>query len=169
MKLLLLIRHAKSSWKDTRLDDHDRTLNKRGEHDAPFMATVLKKKHITTDLIISSTAIRALLTAKIFAKELGYKKDHIIQDKGLYLAELEELIEIVKQLPDKNSVVCLFGHNPGITSFTNFLCNAGIDNVPTCGICAISFPFDSWQEVASGNGKLDFFEFPKLYFKDAED
>lgn len=101
MKLLLLIRHAKSSWKDTRLDDHDRTLNKRGEHDAPFMATVLKKKHITTDLIITSTATRALLTAKIFAKELGYKKDHIIQDKGLYLAELEELIEIVKQLPDK--------------------------------------------------------------------
>lgn len=169
MKQLILIRHAKSSWKDTRLDDHDRTLNKRGEHDAPFMAEILRKKKTRTDLLISSTAVRALLTAKIFAKELGYKKDQILQEKELYLAEPEELIEIVKQLPDEKEVVCLFGHNPGITTLANFLCNAGIANIPTCGICAISFPLQSWQEVTAGSGQLDYFEFPKLYFKDAED
>lgn len=169
MKHLILVRHAKSSWKDANLDDHDRTLNKRGERDAPFMAKVLKKKSKRPDLLISSTAVRALETARIFAGVLGFKKAEIRQEKDLYLAELSDLTQIVSLLPDDKAVICLFGHNPGITFLVNYLCNAGIDNVPTCGICSMIFPEEKWQQVVAGCGKLEFFEFPKMYFKEAED
>ena len=72
MKKLFLIRHAKSSWEDLRLDDFDRPLNKRGEKDAPFMAELLKEKNIIPDLIISSPSLRTKLTAEIIAEKIGF-------------------------------------------------------------------------------------------------
>ncbi len=74
MKKLYLIRHAKSSWDYPGLNDHERPLNKRGERDAPFMAKILKEKKVKPDLILSSTAVRALEFAKKIADELDYKK-----------------------------------------------------------------------------------------------
>ena len=59
MKLLSLLRHAKSSWKDTSLVDHDRPLAKRGERNAPRMGRLLKDEKLVPDLIVSSTARRA--------------------------------------------------------------------------------------------------------------
>lgn len=169
MKQLIVIRHAKSSWKDARLDDHDRTLNKRGERDAPFMATEFKKLKLEPVYLISSTATRALETAKYFATALGYKKRDIVRDNRLYLASPEELLDVVRQLPDEKNTVLLFGHNPGITSFVNDLTAAGIQNVPTCGMCAISFTVSQWSEVRAGTGELIFFQYPKLFFNDSED
>jgi len=69
MKTLLLLRHAKSSWEDTKLDDHNRPLNERGKKDAPVMGDYLKNKNLTPDLIISSTAKRAKDTSKLVAKQ----------------------------------------------------------------------------------------------------
>ncbi|MBK9730157.1 MAG: histidine phosphatase family protein [Chitinophagaceae bacterium] len=169
MKNLILVRHAKSSWKDTLLNDHDRTLNKRGERDAPFMAKVLKKRKVTPDLIVTSTATRALSTAKIFAAELEYKKQLIEQSKHLYLADLDALMEFVTLLPDEKSTVAIFGHNPGITWLVNFFSVTVIENMPTCGICSLRFSVNNWKEVSAKEGQLLFFEFPKLYFKDSDD
>jgi phosphohistidine phosphatase len=58
MKTLLIMRHAKSSWKDPDLSDHDRPLNKRGKHDAPRMGKLLKDEDLVPALIISSTAAK---------------------------------------------------------------------------------------------------------------
>ena len=80
MKTLSIIRHAKSSWKDLGVPDHERPLNKRGRHDAPLMGKLLRDQNITPDLIISSTAIRAETTAKLVAKACKYKGE-IIFDK----------------------------------------------------------------------------------------
>ena len=74
MKKLYIIRHAKSSWKDTALDDFKRPLSKRGRKDAPFMAKKLKQKGVMPDVIISSPATRAKTTAELIAKELNFKK-----------------------------------------------------------------------------------------------
>ncbi|MEP7127308.1 MAG: histidine phosphatase family protein [Chitinophagales bacterium] len=169
MKNLILVRHAKSSWKDALLDDHDRTLNKRGERDAPFMAKVLKKRNVKPDLIVTSTATRALSTAKIFAAELEYKKQLIVQSRDLYLANLEALIEFVKLLPDEKNTVALFGHNPGITLLANYCSPTAIDNLPTCCISSFSFSSNSWKEMDAKEGQLVFFEYPKMYFKDSDD
>ena len=169
MKKLILVRHAKSSWKDASLDDHDRPLNKRGERDAPHMGKVVKDKKVKPDLIVSSTALRAYSTAKEFAKKLDYPKSDILRMKELYLAELDGLTEIVKNLDDKDETVFLFGHNPGITWLANYLSGESVENVPTSGVFAMQFDIESWKEVAAGNGALSFFLYPKMYFKDAED
>src|SRR5689334_3964823 len=123
MKHLILVRHAKSSWKDSGIDDHDRPLGKRGEHDAPFMAKIFRDKKMNVDLIASSTALRALDTAREFAKKLEYKKEKILHASELYLAEAEDLFDYVKALDDDYKTVMLFGHNPGITRFANHLTN----------------------------------------------
>src|SRR5438067_1115936 len=137
MKKLILVRHAKSSWKDTKMDDRDRTLNKRGERDAPHMATVVKKRKINADLMAASTAVRAIATAKEFAKKLDYPKDKILREDALYLAETDDLLKYVKNISEDKETVFLFGHNPGITALANYLTGGDIDNIPTCGICAI--------------------------------
>lgn len=169
MKYLVVVRHAKSSWKQPDLHDHDRPLNKRGERDAPFMAKVLSQKKVQPDLIVSSTAMRAFETAKEFAKKLDYRKANILREQELYLADPGSLVAYIQQLPDKHQTVMLFGHNPGITLLVNYLGNKEIGNVPTCGVCALKFDVESWNNITSRSGTVEFFEFPKLYFKDAED
>lgn len=164
MRQLILIRHAKSSWSNPSLDDFDRPLNKRGKRDAPFMAKLLSGKNIHPDIIISSPAKRTKLTALEFATQLGIGTNAIIWNDKLYLASLTTLIKIVKKLDDNVKIVLIVGHNPGLTDLHNFLCKQEIDNIPTCGI--VSMKTDrNWSEISSKDFELDFFEYPKKYFK----
>jgi phosphohistidine phosphatase len=71
MKSVLILRHAKSSWKHPELSDHDRPLNKRGKRDAPIMGRLLKKEDLVPDIIMTSTAIRARSTAEPLAIKEG--------------------------------------------------------------------------------------------------
>jgi len=169
MKHLILVRHAKSSWKDSTLEDHERPLNNRGKREAPFMAKKFREKKMDVDLIVSSTAERAMDTAKEFAKKLDYKKEKIVGDSALYLVEADELLAYVKKLDDDYKSIMLFGHNPGFTWFANYLTNGKIENVPTCGIVAIDFDTKVWNEIAEGTGIVRFFEYPKLYLKEGEE
>src|SRR5262249_23478337 len=105
MKHLILVRHAKSSWKDSEIEDHERPLAKRGEREAPFMAGIFHNKKMDVDLMISSTAVRALATAREFAKKIDYKKDKILRVSELYLAELDELVDYVENLDDDYKTV----------------------------------------------------------------
>jgi phosphohistidine phosphatase len=163
MRTLYLIRHAKSSWKDEGVTDFDRPLNKRGNRDAPFMASLLKKEKVLPDLIISSPAVRAISTAEIFAEKLNLTQEKILLEKSLYLCGIKELEAIVQSIPDTNKIVFLFGHNPAITHYANHLGNKFITNIPTCGIVGIEFKEKSWREVERSKGKTFLFEFPKKY------
>lgn len=164
MKRLYLIRHAKSSWKDPGLSDHDRPFNSRGERDAPLMAKLLKRNEIYPDLIISSTAARANEFAKIIAEELGYKKKDILSTKNLYMADEREMLQILREVKDRSKIVFMIGHNPDLTNFANTLSKHNIDNIPTSGIFAIEFDIDSWIDVNPGKGKFVSFDYPKKYF-----
>jgi phosphohistidine phosphatase len=166
MKTFVLVRHAKSSWKDFNLDDHERPLNKRGERDVPFMAKILSEKGIKPDLIISSSALRAIATAEGFAKELGYEIEKIIKLKELYLAEPKSWMEAIHEIPDSINLLMAFGHNPGVTNLINLLTKKNVEDVPACGICSITFKTDAWIEIGAGGGQLIFFEYPALYLKD---
>jgi phosphohistidine phosphatase len=84
MKTLFLVRHAKSSWDDPALPDQDRPLNDRGKRDTPKMAERLAKRDVKPDLILSSPAMRALMTAEIIANKLDYKRKDIVVDDRLY-------------------------------------------------------------------------------------
>lgn len=163
MKNLILIRHAKSSWDDPALDDRDRPLNGRGKRDAPLMGTVLKARALSPDRMIASPARRAFKTAKLIAKEIGFPIADIALDTRIYLAEAKVLLELVQQLPDEAGQVVLFGHNPGFTDLLNLLTEAGIGNVPTCGVASIEFAVDAWSAVCPGAGRLRFFDYPKAH------
>lgn len=78
MKRLLILRRAKSDWKDPDLPDHDRPRNKRGRHDAPLMGKLLKDEDLKPDLIVSSPATRAKKTAELVAKRCKYKGEIVI-------------------------------------------------------------------------------------------
>jgi phosphohistidine phosphatase len=162
MKTLYLVRHAKSSWKDSSLDDIERPLNKRGKRDAPFMGEVLKEKVAIPDVVFSSPAKRASKTAQIISELIGYQKKDILYAEEIYEASSRELVDFIKSLDNKYSSVMIFGHNPGFTMLNNFLSKKYIDNIPTCGIVALEFN-NSWKEIEKNSAKMLFFDYPKRY------
>ena len=164
MKTIYFVRHAKSSWKDPSLRDFDRPLNKRGFRDAPFMATLAKSKGARPGLIVSSPANRALTTATFFAKELGIEPDDIQQRPEIYEAFPDQVLAIVRSLPDEVGEVFVFGHNPTFTSLANQFTKDPIDNVPTCGIVRLVSTADEWQNLDTDNTRLTAFHYPKQYF-----
>ena len=85
VKTLLILRHAKSSWKEEGIDDLERPLNKRGKRDAPRIGTLLREKDLVPDLILSSSAERARKTTELVAQESGFE-GNIMVDRDLYAA-----------------------------------------------------------------------------------
>ena len=161
MKTLYLVRHAKSSWDFPQLQDFDRPLNKRGQKNAPEMGERLKLKGILPDLLMSSPANRAITTARKIAKKIGYPKEAIKENERIYHGSEHTLTEIIRSTPNDIGELMLFGHNPGFTGLANMLGDQWIDNIPTCGIVAITFDVDNWQSVAPQIGKNLFFDYPK--------
>jgi phosphohistidine phosphatase len=163
MRTLTLIRHAKSSWKDSTLTDFDRPLNKRGEKTAPMMGRLLHDMGVSFELIVSSPAARALATARLIAGQLGYPVNTLVEDAGLYEATTDRLLNVVHQLPDRKVDVALVGHNPGLTDFCNYLCGEGIENLPTCAVASIRFDTDTWKAVYRDTGRLIRYEYPRKH------
>jgi phosphohistidine phosphatase len=163
MKTLFLIRHAKSSWNEPQLQDSERPLNKRGKHDAPFMANILYEKNENIDYIVTSPAKRARTTAKHFAKRFELKKSQIVQNEQLYLADEDDILDIIHTLPDTAGAAALFGHNPGYTYFANLYTNYYIDNVPTCAIVKLFSVCDNWVDFQTDNTRLAGFYYPKQF------
>lgn len=160
-KQLLLVRHAKSDCDNIKLSDFNRPLNSRGKKNAPEMALRLKTKGLLPQQIISSPALRAFTTAEYFAEVLGIEKANIVKEMEIYDALPSTLLNVVNNLDDTSSFSALFGHNPGITNIVQDLCSTDLNNVPTCGMMLINFPFDTWRMVSAGTGELIFFDFPK--------
>src|SRR5688572_13035528 len=100
MKILLLVRHAKSDWGDPSLADIERPLNDRGKRDAPVMAHRLLDKRIEIDAFISSPAKRARKTAKVFAGEYKRDKEEVILIEQLYGAGPEVFYDVIKKTDD---------------------------------------------------------------------
>ena len=161
MKVVYLVRHAKSSWDEIDLDDINRPLNDRGKIDAPEMGQRLKKQGIKPDVMISSPAKRARTTAKKIAEEIEYPEDNILIDDGFYHGDMNSMLSRIKTLPEEVNKVMLFGHNPTLTEFANALCGISIYNIPTCGIVAIEFENVTWKQIEYKKGKLVLFDYPK--------
>ena len=161
MKQLLIIRHAKSDWSNPLHSDFERTLNDRGNKDAPMMARRLKEKNILIDLFVSSTATRAFTTAKYFANTFDKKEKDILQIEELYHASANIFYKTIERLNDSFNVVAIFSHNPGITDFVNSLTNTRIDNLPTCGVFAIKIEAENWSLFSTAKKEFLFFDYPK--------
>jgi len=146
MKNILVMRHAKSSWKDHDIPDHDRPLKKRGEKDAEKMGKMLKDKDLTPDLFLSSTAERAKQTAKIVQDACKGKKD-IIYLKELYMAEPSNILEAIIKHAKNEKTIMVIGHNPGMEAFVQIL-TGKVETLPTASIAYIAAKVTNWKKLA---------------------
>ena len=161
MKILTIVRHAKSSWKETGLRDRDRPLNKRGKRDAPVMGKRLHEYGIRPSLIVSSPANRAWTTAKIIANELSYPLEFMEQDEDLYLSSVDRILDVIASQDDGINSLMIFGHNPGFTDFANFLSPGLTQNLPTAGVVCVEIDQDSWSLYERPKTRLLVHDWPK--------
>lgn len=146
MKTLFLLRHAKSSWKDGDLSDHDRPLNKRGKSDAPRMGELMVKEELHPDLIISSSAKRTRKTTELLVEKAGFDPE-IMYERDLYAAWPDAYIETLNVLPDQYERVMVVGHNPGLEELLEILTDE-FERMPTATLAVISLPIVSWRELS---------------------
>ncbi|MDH3305001.1 MAG: histidine phosphatase family protein [Gammaproteobacteria bacterium] len=161
MKTLTLVRHAKSSWKDTRLSDRERPLNKRGKRDAPVMGKRMIEHGIRPSLIISSPARRAWSTAKIIAAQISYPIEFLQRENGLYLASRDEILDIIVAQDNRFNNLMIVGHNPGLTDFANFLSPGLTNNLPTAGVVSVQIDQDDWNLYERPGTDLLVYDYPK--------
>lgn len=168
MKSLAVVRHAKSSWGDLSLDDHDRPLNGRGRRVAPQMGELVAARLGKPDVILSSTALRARTTAGLFAEQLAYPDAEIVEEGQIYLASLSRLLQVLRQIDESHGSAMIFGHVPGVQDLSNALCrDADIGHFPTCAVSVIELEIDYWGEIDVETGRLRDFLVPKELFGDA--
>lgn len=160
MKRLTLVRHAKAQPQQLGMDDFDRPLNERGESDAVKMGQRLRHHQSMPDRILSSPARRAMSTALLIAREIGYPADDIVTEMGIYNATVADLQSVIEQLDPGWDSVMLVGHNPGFASLSYFLTNEPRD-MPTCAVAGIELAVASWADMTQSSGTMLFFDYPK--------
>lgn len=134
-KSLSLLRHAKSSWTNAHLSDHERPLNDRGKRDAPEMANRLLDRSCVPDMIYTSSAARALETAAIVAETLSIRDTHIQVFDKLYLATAENIMSVIAQAENfAIEHLMVIGHNPGMENLGGYLSAEAMAQLPTAGI-----------------------------------
>jgi phosphohistidine phosphatase len=164
MKTLLLLRHAKSSWKNSELRDFDRPLNKRGLKAAPLVGNFIRERKLKPDLIISSPAVRARMTAAL-AIEGGELEGELRYDERIYEADVEALLKVVSQVDEAAETVLLVGHNPGLQELLRFLTGEE-QEFPTAALASVSFKLDKWSAVEQKSGRLKWLVTPKSLAKE---
>ena len=159
---LTLFRHAKSSWNNPGLADHDRPLSKRGKRDAPVMGARLAARGARPSAILSSTAKRALSTARRVAEALDYPIEEIRSSRRLYFAGTHQILRFIMEQPAEWPEIIVVGHNPGFTDLANLLLpGLRLDNLVTAGCVAMDFPADDWSEISQVRAKLLYWDYPK--------
>lgn len=160
MKTLLVLRHAKSSWKDQSLSDHDRPLNTRGKQDAPRMGALIRKADLVPDLIISSSAKRARKTAQAVSEAGGYE-DEIVYTRNLYHAWADQFVSELSKISDDFDCVMVVGHNPGMEDLIEEISGEWV-RMPTAALAQIELKINHWSDIAlDGEGELANIWLPK--------
>jgi phosphohistidine phosphatase len=168
MKRLILLRHAKSSWDESRREDFDRPLAPRGKRAADAMAGYLAREGLVPDLVLCSAAKRAVDTWKRLAPKLGGTVAVRIEP-ALYLAEAHALLDRLRRAPGDVSSMLLIGHNPGLHALARFLAGDGDDEArarlaakfPTAALAVIDVDAAQWSKLGRHDGRLARFVTPK--------
>lgn len=159
-KTLFLVRHAEAESSGAGQKDHDRVLTNTGFADALRMGKKLFDKGIKLDKIISSSATRAAVTAELLSEQLKFPVSEIEFDKEIFEASVRSLLNYVNQASSDYNSLMIVGHNPVISYFAEYITGEQIGSIPTTGVAQIVFEIGKWDEVSSGNGKLNFLETP---------
>ncbi|MEF8833998.1 MAG: histidine phosphatase family protein [Halofilum sp. (in: g-proteobacteria)] len=160
MKELLLIRHAKSSWKQD-LPDRERPLAPRGERAAPEMGRRLARADAVPALMLTSAAVRARSTAALLAGEAGLDPQAVVTEPCLYDADAEAIATLARELDDGLDRVAFVGHNPALHEAVERLCELRPEKLPTAAVVRIRWPVERWRDIDSGSGTCVDFDYPK--------
>ena len=146
VKSLLILRHAKSDWGDSSLDDHERPLSARGVGDAPRVGELLRQRSTVPDTIVTSDALRARTTAKAVADAAGYPRD-LVLEPALYLANPDDILAVLSSLSDDaGETVMIVGHNPGLEELIARLTGEHFP-MPTAALMHLALPIDHWRDL----------------------
>lgn len=160
MKTLLLLRHAKSSWGDAALPDHDRPLNSRGQRDAPRMGQWLREQGLCPGLIASSPAVRAETTAQCIAEACGYRGELVLVPQ-LYLGLPSDYVNYLQTVSEEYPRVLIVGHNPGLEQLLELLTGLQ-ERLPTATLAQITWEDSCWADMANlPTGQLVVVQRPK--------
>jgi phosphohistidine phosphatase len=145
MKTLYLMRHAKSDQSDHDVKEKKRSLTKKGERQATRMGEWAKEHQVTPNLILTSPAIRATQTAQLLIAAMGYTGE--LREVGdFYMAEADEMIDVLKGLADEVNAVMIVGHNPGLESLIPMFTKK-VTALPTASIACLELPIEHWGEL----------------------
>ncbi len=164
MRRLHVLRHAKSSWDDTSLPDHDRPLSRRGRRTIPLIASWIAEHGVLPELVSCSTAVRSRSTLDEMLESLG---DPPVQlDPLLYHASAATLLEHVRALPDVREAM-LVGHNPGLQQLVVLLSSPSperyraAEKFPTGALATLELDVARWDDVEVGCGRLTSLVLPR--------
>jgi len=156
VKILYLVRHAKSSWEHD-LPDYKRPLKNRGIKDANLISNHLKILDLSPDLILTSGAQRAKSTAEIFIKNLKLEnKDFIIND-DLYDFSGDSVLSVLQHQSNFIDKLLVFGHNYAFTNIANSMGSIAIESLTTSGFVEIHFEENKWSNIKKGVTKTILF------------
>ncbi len=165
LRHIVVIRHAKSSWDDPSLADHDRPLSKRGRNALPRLLEHIEGLELRPDLVMCSTSRRTRETLDGIRPALG-RKARVESDSALYGASAEQLVTELRRLDDQVTTVVLIGHNPGLADLVDLLAvasatdGAAIDTFPTAAVAVLSVA-GSWSALQPACALLESFWAPR--------
>jgi phosphohistidine phosphatase len=151
MRTLLLLRHGKAENRATG-GDHARALTRRGAQDSGTSARRIRALGLHPDAVVTSDARRAGQTAEIVAAILGAPAP--TREPRIYLADRDDLLAVVRGLPDTDECALLVGHNPGFQDLANLLAGGGVDELPTAGLVHLELPASRWKDAGPGSAIL---------------
>jgi phosphohistidine phosphatase len=157
VRTLYLLRHAKSSWDDPALGDHERPLAPRGRRDGKRVAEHLRREEIEPELVLCSSATRAQETLDLIRPALGSAT--VAVEDGLYGASSDELLARLRQVPDEVASVLVIGHNPGLEELALVLASTGDElgrleeKFPTAALATLALS-QAWAPLAAGDATL---------------
>ncbi|MEM7498664.1 MAG: histidine phosphatase family protein [Pseudomonadota bacterium] len=175
MKTVILQRHAKSSWSDPELDDHDRPLNARGKAAAPVIARWLERTGYRPDRVICSSSKRTRQTLKRMRTVLPALPEPTVEPR-LYHAEPELMFEILSTQPDEADCVLVIGHQPGLSAFARHLvngrvrrgCSRAFEHFPTAAAAVLTLPVVRWAELSPRTAEFVDFAVPRELMAESE-
>lgn len=160
-KTLILVRHATAEEDNFRVKDFERQLVSKGLSEAAIMGKWLVEKGIRPDRFVTSSAARAYKTAEVMGDQLHINIDDIVTNKGLYDGGPRAYLEEVNNTPADMELLIIFGHNPDITYFGEYLSGGDIGSMKKGSMVTLEFDNFNWNEVSAKTARLVSYITPK--------
>lgn len=161
IKNLFLVRHAEAAEPTANQRDIERELTPKGYRDAPRVGRYLFEQQWRPEVILSSSAQRAVATAELLAEQLKFDTNKIKYSEDIYQASVRSLLNVITEQKDSHDQIVIVGHNPVLTYLAEYLSGEEIGNMVACGVAHIQFEINNWAEVSKETATLVSYKTPE--------